>query len=163
MLTTKRLILRAARQSDLMDLFAIYSDARAMRYWSTPPHDTPTRTQENLDRMLIASGPLVYFVIEMDSRVIGTAGMHHDNEVGFLLHPDHWRKGIVREAMQAIIPRIWAVTDVPYVMADADPLNIASCGLLENLGFHISHSATNTFCINGVWSDSVYYRLYRPS
>lgn len=163
MLTTKRLILRAARQSDLMDLFAIYSDARAMRYWSTPPHDTPARTQENLDRMLIASGPLVYFVIEMDGRVIGTAGMHHDNEVGFLLHPDHWRKGIVREAMQAIIPRIWAVTDVPDVMADADPLNIASCGLLENLGFHISHSAKNTFCINGVWSDSVYYRLYRPS
>ncbi|MFT7146477.1 MAG: ribosomal-protein-alanine N-acetyltransferase [Yoonia sp.] len=54
-LRTKRLILRAALQDDLMDLYAVFSDLRAMAYWSTAPHDSPARTQQNLDR-LIASG-----------------------------------------------------------------------------------------------------------
>ncbi len=163
MLTTKRLILRGARQDDLMDLFAIYSDPRAMQFWSTPPHDSPDTTQEKLDRMLAAVEPLVFFIIEMDGRAIGTAGMHYQNEVGFLLHPDYWRQGIVTEAMQTIMPHIWAVSDVNEVFSDVDPQHVASIGLLKNLGFTISHTAENTFCINGVWSDSVYLKLYRPS
>jgi len=75
MLTTKRLILRGARQDDLMDLFAIYSDPPAMQFWSTPPHDNPNTTQEKLDRMLAAVEPFVFFIIEMDGRAIGTATM----------------------------------------------------------------------------------------
>lgn len=162
MLTTDRLLLRRARQTDLMPLYAIFSDARAMRYWSTPPHDSPDRSQENLDRMIAADDPLLYFVIEKDGRVIGTAGGHGLGEVGFILHPDVWRQGIIAEAMQAILPRIWANTTLSYVFADVDPDNIASCKLLESLGFHTHSTEKNTYCINGVWSDSVYYRLYRP-
>jgi len=163
-LITKRLILRAAKQDDLMDLYAIFSDSRAMRYWSTPPHQSPDRTQENLDR-LIASGRnlLTYFVIEMDGRAIGTAGMHKTDEVGFLLHPDYWRQGIVTEAMNAIIPHLFVVTDHAQLTADADPRNAASFGILKSLGFQETHRAENTFCIKGEWSDSVYFALQRPS
>jgi ribosomal-protein-alanine N-acetyltransferase len=170
-LKTKRLILRAAKQDDLHDLFAIFSDPLAMRYWSTAPHDSPERTQQNLDRLIAsAEKQLVYFVIEMNGRAIGTAGgtaigtagMHKDNEIGFLLHPRYWRQGIVTEAMQAIIPYLFEKTDVKELTADADPRNIASVNLLKSLGFQETHRAQNTFCINGVWSDSVYLALPRP-
>jgi ribosomal-protein-alanine N-acetyltransferase len=162
-LHTKRLILRAARQSDLMDLYAIFSDRRAMQYWSTAPHSSPERTQQNLDR-LIASGQdlLTYFVIEKDGRAIGTAGMHKTDEVGFLLHPDYWRQGIVSEAMNAIIPYLFDLTDHAQLTADADPNNAASVGMLISLGFHETHRAEKTFCIEGVWSDSIYFALPRP-
>ena len=163
MLTTDRLILRRACQVDLMDLHHIFRDPRAMAYWSTPPHDTPERTQENLDRMINADDPLLFFVIEMDGKVIGTAGGHGAGEVGFMLHPDYWRLGIVSEAMTVIVPHIWQNTDLTEIFADVDPRNAASCGLLEHLGFNVSHTAKNTFCINDVWTDSVYYKLYRPS
>ena len=163
-IVTERLILRAARQADLQDLFAIFSDPRAMRYWSTAPHETPERTQENLDWMIAsAERQLTYFVIEMDQRVIGTAGMHKTDEVGFLLHPTYWRKGIVSEAMNAIIPYLFAITDHARLTADADPRNEASVGLLKSLGFEETHRAERTFCINGEWSDSVYFALQRPS
>ena len=163
-LKTKRLTLRAAKQDDLHALFAIFSDPCAMQFWSTAPHETPARTQENLDRLIAsAAEQLVYFVIEMNGRVIGTAGMHKDNEVGFLLHPDYWRKGIVTEAMDAIIPYLFAETDVTELTADADPRNEASVGLLKSLGFQETHRAKNTFCINGAWSDSVYFALPRPA
>ena len=76
-LRTKRLILRVARQDDLIDLHTVFSDTRAMAYWSTAPHDSPAQTQQHLDRLIASSqeNP-TYFVIEMDERVIGTAGMH---------------------------------------------------------------------------------------
>ena len=163
MLKTKRLILRGARPGDLMDLHAIFSDPRAMRYWSTPPHKTPGKTQENLDRLIANSRERVtYFVIDMDGRAIGTAGMHRADEVGFLLHPDHWRTGIVTEAMNAIIPYLFAVTDHKKLTAEADPRNAASVALLQSLGFRETHRAERTFCINGEWSDSVYFALPRP-
>jgi ribosomal-protein-alanine N-acetyltransferase len=163
MLKTNRLTLRAAVQSDLNDLFAIYSDPRAMKYWSTAPHVSPARTQKNLDWMIkSAHGQLVFFVIETGGHVIGTAGMHGDNEVGFILHPDYWRKGIVTEAMKAVIPYLFDTIDVDHLTADADPLNVASIDCLKNLGFHVSGTAKNTFCINDVWSDSVYFTLQRP-
>ncbi|SIT77012.1 ribosomal-protein-alanine N-acetyltransferase [Yoonia rosea] len=163
-LVTKRLVLRAARQEDLTDLYAIFSDPRAMRYWSTPPHDSPARTQKNLDRLIAhADGLLTYFVIEKDGRVIGTAGMHQANEVGFILHPDYWRQGIISEAMGAIIPHLFAITDHAQLTAEADPRNAASVGILKSLGFKETHRAERTFCINGEWSDSVYFALQRPS
>ncbi|WP_341365857.1 GNAT family N-acetyltransferase [Yoonia sp. BS5-3] len=161
-LVTDRLILRAARQSDLQDLFAIYSDRRAMKYWSTAPHESPERTQENLDRLMAAQqDQLLYFIIEKDGRAIGTAGMHRENEIGFLLHPDYWRQGIVTEAMRAIIPHIFSQTDLSVLTADADPRNKASVGLLMSLGFTETGRAQNTYCIEGIWSDSAYFALQR--
>ncbi|WP_234417085.1 GNAT family N-acetyltransferase [Loktanella sp. Alg231-35] len=163
MLKTGRLILRAAVQTDLMDLYAIFSDPRAMRYWSTPPHPNPERTQQNLDRLIAsAKDRLTYFVIEMDGRAIGTAGMHKDDEIGFLLHPDYWRQGIVTEAMNAIIPHLFETTDVARLTADADPHNAASVGILKSLGFTETGRAEKTFCIDGEWSDSVYFAKSRP-
>ena len=133
-----------------------------MKYWSTAPHETPGRTQENLDRLIAAAKVrLVNFVIEMDGRAIGTAGMHKENEIGFLLHPDYWRQGILTEAMAAIIPYIFATTDVTELTADADPRNAASVGLLKSLGFHETGRAENTYCINDVWVHSVYFALQR--
>ena len=108
---------------------------------------------------MIAGKSPAYFVIEKDGTAIGTAGMHHDNEIGFLLHPDYWRQGIVSEAMETIIPHIWQTTSVDTLVADVDPRNTASMYLLTSLGFTETHRKRNTFHINGVWSDSVYFQI----
>jgi ribosomal-protein-alanine N-acetyltransferase len=164
MLLTKRLVLSGPQPGDLDDMFAIYSDPRAMQYWSTAPHESRAVTQRRLEwRLNDWHSRKTNFQIEMDGRLIGNAGNHVDNEVGFILHPDHWRKGIITEAMGAIIPFLWANTDHTELTADADPLNTASVGLLTSLGFTETHCAENTFCINGVWSDSVYLALPRPA
>jgi ribosomal-protein-alanine N-acetyltransferase len=161
-LKTARLVLRRATIGDLDDLFAVFRNPQAMRYWSTPPHADRATTQERVQAMA-AQEPLTYFVITCDGRAIGTAGMHRPYEVGFLLHPDYWRRGIATEAMQAIIPHLFAVTDAPSLTADVDPRNLASCGLLERLGFRETHRAQATFCVNDEWSDSIYLALPRPN
>lgn len=163
-LKTDRLLLREPLASDLDAMFATYSDPRAMRYWSTLPHDDPAITRDLLDRRVAAwaSAP-VNFQITMNGRYIGNAGNFQGDEVGFMLHPDFWRLGILTEAMQAIIPYLWDATEHFQLTADVDPDNAASLGLLKKLRFYETHRATNTFCIGGVWYDSVYLALQRPS
>ena len=73
MLRTERLFLRAPLRRDLDAMFAVYSDPRAMRYWSTPPHENPQVTKRLLDGRIAAweRAPLNY-QIEME---INTSGM----------------------------------------------------------------------------------------
>ncbi len=163
-LKTERLILREPREADLDRMFATYSDPEAMRFWSTQPDETPDVTRERLDfRIEDWAKYHRNFEIEMDGNWIGGAGMYRDYEVGFMLSRPYWRQGIISEAMTAIIPHLFETIGVPYMTADADPLNAASCGILNALGFHETHRAKNTFCINDVWSDSVYFRLDPPA
>ena len=161
-LTTDRLILRPARASDAADLFEVFGDAETMRYWSTPPDETLAQTQERVDRMIPAPDPVTYFVAEHQGRAAGTLGLWQGTEVGFILRRDLWRKGLMAEAMATLIPYLWRVTQVPCLTADADPLNDASVSFLRALGFRETHRAKRTFFVNGVWADSVYFRLDRP-
>ena len=164
MITTGRLILRRARAGDLADLHVVLSDAQAMRYWSTPPHSDLAATAVWLDRLLaVDPAGSVEFVVEHQGRVIGTAGGGTLPEVGFILHPDFWGKGLAFEAMQAVIAHAFARHRLDHLRADVDPRNLASVGLLQRLGFALCGHAKNTFCVAGAWSDSDYYRLNRPS
>ncbi len=162
-LKTERLILRAPRSDDLAAMFAVFSDPKAMRYWSTAPHENKDVTKDILERRIARwqEAPLT-FQITIDDTYIGNCGNFQNNEIGFMLSPKYWRQGILTEAMRAVIPHLWQVTDHDHLMADVDPNNAASCALLRKLGFHETHRAKNTFFINGVWSDSVYFALNRP-
>ena len=160
-LTTERLVLRAAQDGDLEPLFAVYSNPLAMKYWSNAPHESPEDTRPSFEKLSLP-GERMYFVIECEGSVIGTAGIHEGDEIGFILHPDYWRKGLMREAVQRIIAHAWATTDFDQITADADPENAASVGFLTALGFKETGRAKNTFCVDGHWSDSVYFALPRP-
>lgn len=160
-LVTDRLVLRAAQDDDLAPLFAFFGDPRAMQYWSTEPDKTLDETRQRIEH-LKAPGPRLYFVMEYQGVAIGTGGIHEGDEIGFILHPDHWRKGLMQEAVSAIIAHVWATTGLKQITADADPDNAASVGFLKSMGFQVTGEAKNTFCIAGRWSDSVYFKLPRP-
>ncbi len=98
----------------------------------------------------------------LDGRAIGTAGGDALPEIGFILHPDHWGKGLAVEAMAAVIAHIFATQPVAALTADVDPRNAASLRLLERLGFVVSGRAQRTFLLGDEWCDSVYLRLDRP-
>lgn len=163
-LTTPRLTLRGPRPEDLEDLFAIYSNPKAMAYWSTPPHADIAVTKERLDRWTaeFATTPH-YFSIVHEGRVVGNCGAHSGNEIGYILHPDIWGKGMAKEAMQAVISYLWTCSDFAELKADLDPRNTASKGLLTSLGFKEAGFAERTYCVAGVWTDSLYMALQRPS
>lgn len=159
-LRTSRLLLRPPSRADLDALHAVYSDAEVMRYWSTPPHDDPATTRAHLDAMVARqSEPTQYFVIERNGRAIGCAGVHDGDEIGFLLAREHWRQGLMSEALGALIPYFFETLGFARLTADADPRNDGSTALLNSVGFVETGRAERTFFINGEWSDSVYFTL----
>lgn len=158
---TPRLLLRTAREGDLQAMHAVLSDPRATRWWSTPPHETLDQTRVWLDAM-IANGPdQPDFVIELDGRVVGKAGFFALPDIGYILHPDVWGRGLAAEAVVAAIDHVFGAHDLEALTADVDPENAASIRLLERLGFVRSGSAERTWNVGGEWKDSLYYSLSR--
>ncbi|HEY2177451.1 MAG TPA: GNAT family N-acetyltransferase [Caulobacteraceae bacterium] len=162
-LVTPRLRLRRARPGDLADLHAVLSHPLAMRYWSTPPHAGMDETRAWLEETIAASPEESdEFVIERDGRVIGKAGCWRLPEIGFILHPDTWRRGFAREALEAVIPRLFAIFPIEAILADVDPRNAGSLALLAGLGFRETGRAKRTFKVGDEWCDSLYLSLPRP-
>ena len=160
-LLTPRLILRRAQPGDLHDLHAVFSNPAAMRYWSRPEHERIEETQVWLDDMVSLPDTSDEFVIERAGRVIGKVGAWRLPEIGFILHPDHWRQGLASEALTVVVPWLFGRHAVDVLTAEADPRNAASLGLLQRLGFRETHRASRTLLWRDEWCDSVYLALPR--
>ena len=163
-IVTERLLLRRPRPDDLDAMFAIMSDPRAMRYWSTLPHADREITRPWLERMIARNAEGGEdFLIELDGRVIGNVGAGRLPDFGFILHPDFWGRGLAHEAAFAFIVYVFAAhDDLDRLAADVDPRNQASLRLLDKLGFTITGHARNTFLLGDEWCDSTYLELPRP-
>ncbi len=160
---TERLRLRPASRNDVSAFHSILSNDAAMAFWSTRPHKDIAETQAWIEQMIaIKPDEGEDFVVEVDGRAIGKAGLYRFPEVGFILHPEAWGQGYAREALEPILDRAFAVHRLPHVAADVDPRNEASLRLLGKLGFKEVGRADNTWNIGGVWCDSVYLSLERP-
>ena len=157
---TKRLLLRPAVEADLSTLHEILSDEVATAFWSTPPHQDLTQTEAWLASMMsIDPRDGEDFVIELNGRVIGKAGLYRFPEIGFILNPSAWGKGYAQEALDAVLDRAFAVHRLPTIDADVDPRNSSSLRLLARLRFEEVGRASRTWNVGGEWCDSVYLRL----
>lgn len=160
---TPRLLLRRACPADLADVHAVLSDPRAMRYWSTPPHASIEETRAWLKNMIEEpAGVRDDYLIEHEGRVIGKVGCWRLPEIGFVLRSDHWRRGLAREALSALIPHLFEAHPIPTITADVDPRNRASLALLASLGFEETGRASGTWQVGEELCDSIYLALPRP-
>jgi [ribosomal protein S5]-alanine N-acetyltransferase len=159
---TPRLRLRRAEMDDLEAIHRVLSDPRAMRYWSTPPHLTIEQSRDWLASMVnVPPDENADFVVEHKGIVIGKAGCWRMPEIGFILHPDYWGRGLAREAVGAVVDHVFAYFDVPTIIADVDPRNRASLALLDRLGFVETHRAARTIQVGGKWCGSIYLAFSR--
>jgi [ribosomal protein S5]-alanine N-acetyltransferase len=164
MIRTERLLLRPARWDDLPAMHAILSDRRAMRYWSSLPHETIAETRVWLRAMIEAPHAESFdLIIERDGDVIGKTGCYRVPEIGYILRPDQWGRGYAREALAAVIPAVFERFPIPAIRADVDPRNTASIRLLEGLGFAETGRASGTWTLGEEVCDSIYYALARPA
>ena len=156
---TERLLLRRATMADAPAMHRIMSDPRAMRYWSTLPHDNLAQTEAWLRSMVEAdSATSDDFMVTRDGAVIGKFGAWRLPEFGFLIDPEEWGKGYAGEAMVAFIAHRRALGSAELT-ADVDPRNDASLRLLERHGFTETHRKARTCQLGDEWCDSVYLRL----
>lgn len=159
---TERLLLRPMRPDDLEDLFAVFGNADAMRYWSTPPHPDRTHTADLIQATVDADpATTAEFAIEWQGKVIGKAALWQMPEIGYIIHPDYWRRGFAREALIALIAYGFEKRMMDKITADVDPDNLASVRLLQDLGFAETGRAEKTLRIGDAWFDSIYFALQK--
>jgi RimJ/RimL family protein N-acetyltransferase len=153
-------VLRPFQEGDAEALFPIFADARAMAYWSTPPHASldDTRAFVRASMAAAASGAGDDQVVLLDGRIVGKAGLWNNQEIGFIFAPEVWGRGVARRALEAVIARARR-RGVRRILADVDPRNARCIDLLTRLGFVRTGEAQATTRIGEVWADSVYFEL----
>lgn len=139
-LETARLVLRPRRLDDAEALHVAFSDPELMQYWSGPPHASVEETRADLARDT-PEWRRWAITLKGDDAAIGVvaAGEKRQGnvtEIGYILARDHWGSGIAREAVSAVIDRIFAEGQ-RRVFADTDPDNKPSRAMLERLGFKL--------------------------
>lgn len=159
---TARLVLRQATWDDLNAVHRLMSDPVVMRYWSRPEHETLEETRHWLAFLVDQPEDSRDWLIEKDGEVIGKAGAWKLPEVGYMLRPDQWGKGLAHEAMVTVIAALEAeFPDLEALTAEIDPRNAASLRLLTRLGFHETHRAERTLLWKDEWCDSIYLARVR--
>jgi ribosomal-protein-alanine N-acetyltransferase len=167
-----RVTLRWISEADVDAFYAIYSNPEVMRYWSTPPLadrqaavNLINKIQEDLKRGLILKWGIAR---RTDDQLIGSVTLfnldfnHRRAEIGYALGRDHWGKGYMNEALQALFAYAFDVLNLHRIEADVDPRNTASIKTVERLGFKREGYLRERWQVNGEIQDAFFYGLLRP-
>src|SRR5437868_10149420 len=111
-LTTQRLVLRQLKDTDAPEIFFLRSDERILKYIDIPPAHNNDDALAFINKInkFIGENLSLYWGITLqgNDQVIGTICLwninadHYRGEIGFVLHPDHWHKGYIQEAIAAV-------------------------------------------------------------
>lgn len=170
-LTTGRLRVRPLEVTDAEALFTIKSDPSVTRCYGQEPHPSIDRTREWVARSIGGQerGAVLYWTLELreDRKVIGACCLWNFNdsrtcaEIGYELHPGFWGRGIMTEALIAIVDH--AFDDLGLHRIEANPLasNSASIGILLKLGFRREGVLRQRQLVDGRFVDQWYLGLLK--
>lgn len=168
-LTTPRLLLRPLREEDAEPLFAIWSDAEAMRYFSFPAMTDFGQAKDRIASKLktAADGQDFICVVELKTtgEVVGDCALFNASEqcrrteIGFSSQRRHWGNGYMGEAISALVEHAFGALHLRRIEADIDPRNVASARLLERLGFLREGLLRERWIVGDEVSDSALYGL----
>ncbi|MBD3860662.1 GNAT family N-acetyltransferase [Bacillus sp. 28A-2] len=142
---TERLILKQATMADAEDMHLYLSNETVCRYMGIDAHQSIEETKEEVDwyNQIFKEQTGIRWGISLkgDTTIIGSCGFlnlekqHRRTEFGYELHHDHWRKGIMKEAITAVLRYGFQEMNLNRIEAIIDPANTSSVQLLEKIEF----------------------------
>lgn len=145
-LETPRLRLRQLEPADAPALFGLFSDPAVTRYYDLDTFTDPAEADELLERFRrrYVAGIGIRWALEYKDapgQAIGTCGYNlwlRDSRRGLLgydLGAAHWLRGLMTEALEAVLHFGFGTLDLNRAEALVFDGNTASRRLLEKLGF----------------------------
>ena len=108
------------------------------------------------------------FAITVDNMVIGSIGIFRQGnihrqtaELGYYIAEEYWGKGIMTEAVKQICEYVFAKSDIIRIYAEPFAYNIASCRVLEKVGFQYEGTLRSNAVKNGKVIDMEMYSLLK--
>ena len=163
--------IRKWKLSDAKDLAAALSNKKVqdnLRDGLPYPY-TEQDGKEFISAMLSADENKTFaFAIIVDDMVIGSIGIfRQDNihrqtaELGYYIAEEYWGKGIMTEAVKQICEYVFAKSDIIRIYAEPFAYNIASCRVLEKVGFQYEGTLRSNAVKNGKVIDMEMYSLLK--
>jgi len=163
-LKTARLRLRKLVSDDAPAFFPIHSDKETLKYWSNEPVSDLSEVEKIVEQNLhwVETGTCLYWAIEEleHGKVIGSCTLftiddqNQRAEVGYILNREYWGRGLMSEALEAMIEYAFETMKLHRLEADTDPRNAASLALLEKFGFVKEGFFRERWWVHGQWLDS---------
>ena len=146
-LKTPRLILRPWRESDLADFYeyARVDGVGQMAGWT--PHQSIEESRQILDMFIREKKT---FALEYEGKVIGSLGVEEymperypeldlgdqrGREIGYVLSKDYWGRGLMPEAVRAVIRWLFDDVGLDFIIVGHFTRNDRSRRVIEKCGF----------------------------
>lgn len=169
-ISTGRLLLRRIFKEDAEAIYSLRSNDAVMQYID---REKLKSTQEALgfiqllDDLLVNNNGINWAITlaAEPATLIGIIGFwriikqHHRAEIGYMLEPAHWGKGIMKEAVEAAIRFGFGALQLHSIEAHINPGNKASAALLEKTGFTREAYFREDYFFRGQFIDTAIYSL----
>jgi len=169
-LETERLILREHTQADAQAWFDLRNNPEVMRYIDRDSPKDIAEVEDYINGLITGfeQGESMGWAVALKddpSKMIGNVVFwrmdfpNYRAEIGYLLTPLHWRKGLVSEALKAIISFAFEEMGLHSIEANINPENEASRAILLKHGFVKEAYFKEDYYFNGKFLDSEIYSL----
>ena len=144
-LHTERLTLRPWRMDDLQDLYEYASVEGVGQMAGWLPHQSIEDSRKILQMFIDGK---IEFALELEGKVIGSLGIapykeeylpefqeKRGRELGFVLSKDYWGRGLMPEAVQAVIKYLFETVGLDFIVCGHFVGNFQSQRAQEKCGF----------------------------
>lgn len=167
-LETDRLLLRRIDLNDDSDLFVLRSDERVLEFIGKEPAKDLKEVYDfirMIDDGIRLNTAIMWGIVFKNEpgKLIGTIcywNIRPENyraEIGFMLRPDYWRKGIMKEAVQKIIEFGFISMKLHSIEARIHSDNRGSAAIMESTGFLKEGHLKEDFYFRGKFHDTIIY------
>ena len=147
-LQTERLVLRPFTFDDLQDFFN-YASVEGVGEMAGWAHHQDIETSKTILRNFIAEDKTFAIVLKKTNKVIGSIGIekygleekltefdgYQGREIGYVLAKEHWGKGLMPEAVNAVINHLFNVVNLDFLTCGYFDFNEQSKRVQEKCGF----------------------------
>ena len=171
MLQTERLILRRFVESDAEAMFQNWaSSAENLTYVTWDPHPDVEVTRNSIRNWVAFYANPNYYkwdicLKENPEQVIGDISiveMNEDDsscEIGYVLGKNYWGRGLMTEALKAVLDFCFTQAGFQKVKARYASLNLASGRVMEKAGMFYLKTVANGVERKGYIADLIYYQM----
>lgn len=160
-----RIRIRNYEVADKTFCTGMWFDRENGKYLSDPTEEYVDDVYQEAIDTLQDSEDGYYFVVDRiaDDQSIGTCCAFPSEDgtnidIGYCILKEYWRQGYASEVLELLIS--WAKGNMfGSITAEAAKENVASCGLLEKMGFTIKEETTFKKYRMGITYDSYVYEL----
>jgi [ribosomal protein S5]-alanine N-acetyltransferase len=167
---TERLLLRRLTDADAPEILFLRSDEGVMKYIDREKAkslDEAVAFIQMVNANIDKNEAIMWAITlqEKPNTLIGNIGFwriinqHYRSEIGYMLHPNFWNKGIMKEALLAVTAYGFKKMNLHSIEAHINPGNAASGAVLEKTGFIREAYFKEDYFFKGEFIDTAIYSL----